>query len=150
MNFGIIIRLIAILLAMFQPITILLVCGDLISISSSWQTVLQPLYIITNAITSYFLFSVNRWKLPSSLLLMLTAFSVDFTPIFHNILAILFFISCIPSLYSINRLKHYLWIYLSALPMLFLSGYFWFETIAIWTLCFYHLNLMWETVKIKL
>jgi len=78
MNFNVTIRLGAIVLAMLQPIIILLVCGEIISFSSSWNTVLQPLYIMTNAITSYFLFSVNKWKIPALLLLTLTAFSIDF------------------------------------------------------------------------
>jgi hypothetical protein len=42
-----------------------------------------------------------------------------------------------------------MWFYLSSIPMLLLSGLFWFETIAVWVLCFYHLNLMWETIKVK-
>ena len=149
MNFNVTIRLGAIVLAMLQPIIILLVCGEIISFSSSWNTVLQPLYIMTNAITSYFLFSVNKWKIPALLLLTLTAFSIDFSPIFHDVDATLFFVSCIPGLYAINRLRHYMWFYLSSIPMLLLSGLFWFETIAVWVLCFYHLNLMWETIKVK-
>jgi hypothetical protein len=59
MGFDVLIRLLVIFLAMVQPIVILLVCGEIISFSASWQTELQPLYIITNAATSYFLYSVT-------------------------------------------------------------------------------------------
>lgn len=149
MNFNVAIRVGAILLAMLQPIIILLVCGEIISFSASWNTVLQPLYIITNSITSYFLFSVNRWKLPALLLLILTAFSVQYSPNFHDSVAVLFFVSCIPGLYAINRLRHYLWLFLTSIPILLSFGLFWFETCAVWVLCFYHLNLMFETIKVK-
>ncbi len=149
MNFNVSIRVGAIILAMLQPIIILLVCGEIISFSASWNTVLQPLYIFTNAITSYFLFSVNKWKLSALFLLLLTAFSIEFNPLLHDIIATTFFISCIPGLYSINRLKHYLYLYLVSIPVLVLYGLFWFETIAVWALCFYHLNLMFETIRVK-
>ncbi len=149
MSFNVSIRVGAIVLAMLQPIIILLVCGEIISFSASWNTVLQPLFIFTNAITSYFLFSVNKWKIPALFLILLTSFSVEFSSLLHDIIAMCFFISCIRGLYAINRLRHYLYIYLCSIPMLFISGLFCFETIAVWVLCFYHLNLMFETIKIK-
>jgi hypothetical protein len=127
MGFDVLIRLFVIFLAMIQPIVILLVCGEIISFSASWQTELQPLYIITNAATSYFLYSVNKWRPPAILLLLLTAFSV------------------ITPLYSIKRFRHYMWLFLATTPILPLYGLFWFEFASVWVLCFYHLNLMWET-----
>ena len=145
MGFDVLIRLFVIFLAMIQPIVILLVCGEIISFSASWQTELQPLYIITNAATSYFLYSVSKWRPPAILLLLLTAFSVDFTPVFHNIIATFFFLSCISPLYSIKRFRHYMWLFLATTPLLPLYGLFWFEFASVWVLCFYHLNLMWET-----
>ena len=149
MGFDLLVRIFVVLMALSQPIMILMVCGELPSFSSAWQTELQPLFILTNATTSYFLYSVNKWKVPALFLLLLTAFSVDFTPIFHNVLATFFFISCINSLYSIVRLRHYMWLFLATTPLLPLYGLFWFEFASVWVLCFYHLNLMWETRNLR-
>ena len=145
MGFDVLIRLLVIFMALTQPIIILLVCGEIVSFSASWQTELQPLYILTNAATSYFLYSVNKWKLPALFLLFITAFSVDFSPMFHNIIATFFFLSCISPLYSIKRFRHYMWLFLATTPLLPLYGLFLFEFASVWVLCFYHLNLMWET-----
>lgn len=126
-----------------------MVCGEIFSFSAAWKTQLQPLFIITNAATSYFLYSVKKWEVSSIFLLLLTAFSVDFTPMFHNILALIFFISCIPPLYSINRLRYFTYIYLLSVPLLLLGSLFWFELMATWVLCAYHLKLMWEVLKLE-
>jgi hypothetical protein len=121
----ILIRLFVILLAILQPIIILLFLGDVPSISSVWLSYLQPLFIITNAATSYFLFSVKNWRVPSLFLLLLTAFSVDFSLLFHNIFAVLFFIVCLYSLYGIRRLRWYLIPYILSGVVLLLFGIFW-------------------------
>jgi hypothetical protein len=143
-------RLIVVIMAMLQPVIILWVCGfDIPSISSSWQTILQPLYIITNAMTSFFFFGINKWRIPAILLLMLTAFSVDFTPIFHNIIAGIFFLSCVYPLSHIRRLKHYVPLYFMSIFIWFCFGLFWFETWGIYVLCIYHLNLIWYRIKIE-
>ena len=145
MGFDVLVRILVVIMALMQPIVILLVCGELVSFSSAWQTELQPLFILTNATTSYLLYSVNKWKIPALFLLFLTAFSVDFTPVFHNVLATFFFVSCLRSLYSIKRFRHYMWLFVATTPLLPLYGLFWFEFASVWVLCFYHLNLMWET-----
>ena len=145
MGFDVLIRIFVVLMALLQPIIILLVCGEIVSFSSAWQTQLQPLFILTNATTSYLLYSVGKWKMPALFLLFLTAFSVDFTPIFHNVLATFLFVSCIRSLYSIKRFRHYMLLFFATTPLLPLYVLFWFEFASVWVLCFYHLNLMWET-----
>jgi hypothetical protein len=143
------IKIFVIVMAIAQPMIILLVCGeDIKSISSSWQTNLQPLFIITNAITSYLFFDIPKWKIPAFLLLTLTAFSVDFTPIFHNIVATLFFLSCIYPLTIINRLKYYVYIYLFSLVIWLKFRLFWFEVWGIYTLCCYHLHFIWHKYKV--
>jgi hypothetical protein len=139
----ILIRLFVILLAILQPIIILLFLGDVPSISSVWLSYLQPLFIITNAATSYFLFSVKNWRVPSLFLLLLTAFSVDFSLLFHNIFAVLFFIVCLYSLYGIRRLRWYLIPYILSGVVLLLFGIFWAEVWAIVVICLYHLHSMY-------
>ena len=149
MSFNTFIKIGVIILAILQPLIILYFCGEIESVSNSWQTNLQPLYIITNATTSYFLYSVKKWKMPALFLLLLTSFSIDFTPVTHNIFASLFFISCLIPLYSIHRFRHYMWLFIGTTAIIKVYNYFWFEFAAIWVLCFYHLNLMWETRNLK-
>lgn len=139
----ILIRLFVILLAILQPIIILLFLGDVPSISSAWLSYLQPLFIITNATTSYFLFSVRHWEVPSLFLLLLTAFSVDFSLVLHNIFAVLFFIFSLYSLYGIRRLRWYLIPYILSGVVLLLFGIFWAEVWAIVVICLYHLHSMY-------
>ena len=136
------------MMAFIHPLIILLVCGEIISFSAAWKTQLQPLFIITNTATSYFLYSIKKWETASIFLLLLTAFSVDFTPMFHNFLALMFFLACIPPLYSIKRLRYFTYIYLLSVPLLFLGSLFWFELMATWVLCVYHLKLIWEVLKL--
>jgi len=85
-------RLFTTIIALLQPFIIYFVCGDLISISQSWNTPLQPLFIFTNALVSYFFFDIHNWRIPAILLLLLTVFSVKDYFMLHNILAISFFI----------------------------------------------------------
>tara|TARA_R110002110_G_scaffold192729_3_gene401105 strand:+ start:26653 stop:27135 length:483 start_codon:yes stop_codon:yes gene_type:complete len=136
-------RLLSPIIAILQPFIILITLGPLQSISSSWVTPLQPLFIITNALTSYFLFELPKWRIPAFCLLTLTAFSFDVYPLLHNILAVLFFIFVIRGIYSIKKFRHYLPIYLFSVVIGFLYGIFWFE---VWSICvigLYHLNLLY-------
>jgi len=106
-------RYLVIILAMLLPIVIVIMFGvDFPSLSTSWQTVLQPLFIITNAVTSFYFFSLKRWKIPSVFLMLLTAFSVDMSPMFHNILAGGFFLTCLYPLMWFKRFSYYVFVYL--------------------------------------
>jgi hypothetical protein len=138
-----VVRLLVIILAIAQPLIIFFTLGDVPSISSVWLSYLQPLFIITNAVTSYFLFSTKNWFLPSLFLLLLTAFSVDFSLVLHNIFAVLFFIVCLYSLYGIRRLRWYLIPYILSGVVLLLFGIFWAEVWAIVVICLYHLHSMY-------
>jgi hypothetical protein len=135
-------RLFVVFMAVLQPFILLWVCGDLNSLSDSWNTQLQPLFIITNACVSYFFFDLERWKVPSVLLLMLTAFSVTSYPIAHNILAVTFFITCFFPLFFSKRFKYYSLIYLLSIVIGIFYGLFWLETYSIIVLCVYHLHNM--------
>lgn len=136
------VKLFVLLLALLQPLIIILCYGvDVYSISAIWLTTLQPLFIITNAFTSYYLFDLKRWRVPSLFLLLLTAFSIEFSMITHNIFAIIFFVTCVYSLFGIRRLRWYILIYiLSLLVLVFTSSVFWTEVWAIIVICSYHLH----------
>lgn len=145
-----ILKIMVIILAMIQPIIIVSVCGfGIPSISNMWDTMLQPLFIITNAVTSFFFFSIKRWRIPSFFLLMLTAFSVDFSPIFHNVLATLFFLTCVYPLIYLKRFSYYVFIYVFGLFIWLLFGLFWFEVFNVYVLCIYHLHIMIYRHKLK-
>ena len=141
-KFDFIRRLFVIVLAILQPFIIYFYCGELSSISQSWETNLQFLFILTNALVSYFFFEIDEWKIPSMFLLLLTSFSVPDHFWLHNIFAILFFLSCLIPLYLTKRFKFYLPIYLLSILFWIFNGFFWMETWGILTLCAYHLHLM--------
>lgn len=114
---------------------------ELISLSKSWETPYQPLFILMNAATSYFFFSMPKWQLPSIFLTLLTAFSVVRHPDMHDAIAGLFFISSVYALYTSHRFREYMIFYLFGGLVAFKS-IMWGEVIAITTLSFYHLELL--------
>jgi len=134
-------RLFASFLAVLQPFIIYVLYGDNHAISRSWETPLQPMFIITNALVSFFFFKLEKWRIPATLLLLLTAFPVCDYFVLHNILAISFFIFSGVSLWSIKKFRFYLGIFLLSALFLF-DGLFWAETWGIITLVFYHIHLL--------
>jgi len=134
-------RVAVVILAAISPFICLLSYGYLPSISSYWDTDLQPLFIIANAATSYYLYSVKDWKMSALMLLLLTSFSLTLFPIVHNILAIIFFIV---NVYPLTQTHHFKWciaLYLTSLVVLPWSTTF-AEIIAIEVLCLYHLLVL--------
>jgi hypothetical protein len=133
-------RLMSILIAVTFPFLIIQF-GDEQSLSAYWNTPAQPLFIIMNAVTSYFLFSMERWQFSAILLLLLTAFNFHEWPVFHNILAVTFFIVSTLFVALGHRFTWY-----TALMIIggivayhdFLIG----EIICVELLCAYHLHLM--------
>lgn len=134
-------RLFTSFLAVLQPFIIYILYGDSFAISNSWITPLQPLFIITNALVSFFFYKLDKWKIPAILLLLLTAFSVEDHFALHNILSVMFFIFSGISLLSLKKLRYYFLIFLMSLFFLHF-GLFWVETWAILTLGTYHIHLM--------
>ena len=134
-----------VLLAVLQPILILIFLGDIPSISMSWGTVLQPVFILTNASTSFYFFSTKQWRIQALLLMFLTAFSTDIFETVHNIIAVLFFIACF---FSMSRDKYSRYFYLVAIPTYLLYNIFWAEFVTIIVLCFYHLRLLLKVNRV--
>lgn len=133
----------AILLTIISPFIFIGLGGFSNSLSDYWLTNMQPLFIFTNAITSYYLFSTPNWKYPSAFLLLLTAFSVEDYRTVHNIFAIMFFILCLVAILTDKRYRIY------ALP--YLASIFWVkgidkilvaEIIAVYVLCAYHITVI--------
>lgn len=136
-------KCIAILLALIQPIIILIFFGgEIISISSTWGGDLQPLFICTNAMISYFLFQTKEWVIPSMFLLLLTAFSVNLFPTLHNLLAVCFFVSNLYPLMKTKTFKTFGLVYILAIPICWFS-FFWMEVWAIYVLSAYHIKTMY-------
>lgn len=133
-------RLFASVLAVVQPFIIYFLYGDDHAISRCWDTPLQPLFIITNALVSFFFFKIPKWRVPAILLLLLTSFSVTDYFVLHNIFAVLFFIFSAVSLWSIKKFRYYFFIFLLSSLFLF-DGLFWAETWGIITLVLYHTHL---------
>jgi len=131
------IRMIVIFFAALAPYLCLFGYGPLPSLSSYWNTDMQPIFIVANATTSYYLYTMPSWKFSAILLLLLTAFSVDVYLYTHTVLAILFFIVTLVPMYYSNNYRWTRWMYLAAvaaLPISMLAA----EIVAITALCLYH------------
>jgi len=90
-----ILKIIVILISLLYPFVLLSVEGELLSLSQYWNTSLQPLFIVANVMTAYFFFGIDNWRFSSFLLVMVTAFSVKLYPMIHNVVAVMFFLSCL-------------------------------------------------------
>jgi len=131
------IRLGVLVLAFISPILCLILWGYEPSLSTYWKTEMQPLFIISNATTSFYLYQVKSWRPSALTLLLVTAFSVELYPGIHNVLAVVFFIITIYPLWVTHHFKRVVWIYivsLGVLPFSMLGA----EIIAIFALCLYH------------
>jgi len=133
--------LMTIVLALILPLIIIYYYGkEVNSLSGSWRTPLQPLFIFSNLMTSFVLFRVSKWELSAVSLFLLTIFSIDQYQILHNVFATLFFISNLYPLLSLRKYNFFIFPYLLAVfwaPDLLL-----FETHSIIVLCVYHLILL--------
>lgn len=134
------VRIIVVIVALLSPWICFLSIGELNSYSQYWTTDIRPLFIFTNASTSYFLVSSERWRFPALALMLLTAFSYDQYFWIHNVTAIAFFILCAIAI-ATGPLRYYIVFYLSSIILLFSSGIFWAEVFAITVTCAYHLHL---------
>lgn len=134
-------KVLAILLIGISPFIMLITYGQLNSVSQYWTTPLQPLFIISNTVTSYLLFEIKNWKKASIFLMLLTSFSLNEFITLHNIFAGLFFFFSLYALWKTQRLRGYMVVYGVAMIILPFS-IFWGEVIAILTLCSYHLHLL--------
>ena len=134
------IKITIIFLSFTTPFIMLLTCGKMPSISSYWNTPLQPLFILSNALTTYVFMDLPKWRLSGIFLFLLTIFSLEYYSDFHDNLALLFFVVNLYPLYSLQRYRLVIIPYL--LSCIWLPDLFWFEVHAITVLCIYHLNLL--------
>ena len=143
------IKIIVILISVIYPFILLSVEGELKSLSQYWNTSLQPLFIVANVMTAYIFLSIENWKLSSFLLILVTAFSIKLYPHSHNVLAVLFFTSCLYPLFKSKRLKFYGYLYLASPIIGLLSGLLYFEIYNIIILCAYHLHILIQILYIN-
>jgi hypothetical protein len=121
--------------------------GKLPSISSYWESPFQPLFIVSNALTTYIFITLPKWRISAILLFLLTIFSVEYHLSLHNIFAIGFFASNVYPLLSIKRYKVLIIPYF--LSLVWLPNLFWAEVHAIIVLCLYHTMLIWKFYNLK-
>ena len=140
------IRIIILIICFLSPF-LMLTYGKKVSISSYWETPLQPLFLMTNALTTYMFFNIPKWRISAILLFLLTIFSVEYHLSLHNIFAIGFFVSNLYPLLSIKRYRILTIPYF--LSLIWLPDIFWVEVHAIIVLCFYHTILMWKFYNLK-
>ena len=136
------IRIFVIILAFTFPFICLSYGETRESISSYFNSSLQPIYIISNTLTAYLLYSLDKWKCPAIFLLFLVAFPLEGYKIVHNIFAYGFFFSCFAPIFKHNRLKLYSIPYLLSLIFL-MDSFLWTEIVCILTLCIFHGHLLY-------
>ena len=136
-----ILRILVIVSALISPFVYINIVGKLPSISSYWETQMQPLFIIVNASTSYFLFSIKKWRISAMLLLFLTAFSVESFATLHNIFAISFFLFNLYPIYLNKKIHWALMPYILSIVLL-IDSILYAEIFAITSLCLAHLYLL--------
>jgi hypothetical protein len=136
------IKILVILISVIYPFILLSVEGELKSLSQYWNTSLQPLFIVANVMTAYIFLSIENWKMSSFLLILVTAFSVKLYGNVHNILAVLFFLSCLYPLFKSKRFKFYGYLYLLSPLIGILYGLLYLEIYSIIILCGYHLHTL--------
>ena len=135
-----------IILSFISPLIMLVTYGKMGSISSYWESPLQPLFILSNALTTYVFMDLPKWKLSGIPLFMLTIFSVEYYPSLHNVFAISFFIVNLYPMYKLKRYRIFIVPYL--LSCIMLPDLFWCEVFAITVLCTYHLTLLLKVRKV--
>ena len=139
-------KLVVVIFSILSPL-VMVSYSVLPSLSTYWSTPLQPLFIVSNILTSLLLFNIPKWKLSAIFLFLLTCFSVEYYGPLHNIFAVSFFIVNLYPLYSIKKYKSMLLIYLMCIiwtPNLLLI-----ELHAIIILCVYHLLVLLNYNKIQ-
>ena len=99
--------------------------------------------------TAYIFLSIENWKLSSFLLVLVTAFSVKLYGNVHNVLAVLFFMSCIYPLFKSKRLKFYGYLYILSPIIGILYGLLYLEIYSIIILCSYHLQILIQILYIN-
>jgi hypothetical protein len=128
-------RLLVVIFAAVSPFICVASLGVDVSLSAYWNTDLQPLFIIANFSTAYYLLGIKNWEFSAILLMGLTSFSVNLYGDLHNTLAVVFFMANLYPLYKTNHYKWVIFMYLSSLPVLFFLGMLWGEIVAIEALC---------------
>ena len=146
-KYNYLIRFGVLILSFLTPFIMLFFHGKLVSISSYWETPFQPLFILSNALTTYIFITLPKWRISAIFLFLLTIFSVEYHHSLHNIFAIGFFILNLYPLLSIKRYRLLTIPYL--LSLVWLPNLFWSEVHAIIVLCLYHTLLMWKFYKLK-
>ena len=141
-------KLISLIIASFSPIICWISAGPMPSFSSYWLTDAQPLFIISNLLTVYYFSFIPNWRIPATFLILLTCFSVEKYQIFHNALAILFFISSAFVIFKGKRYSSILFIYIPGLLFL-CTNIFIAEVVFIESLCVYHLLILNKLKSIK-
>lgn len=141
-------RLIVILISSISPFIYMGIVGELPSISSYWESSMQPMFITVNAVTSYFFFSIDRWRWSALFLLLLTAFSVENYIHLHNIFAICFFLYNLYPMLTSKRIRWALIPYTLSIVLVFKSILY-AEILAILSLCSAHLYLLIKYMSVK-
>jgi hypothetical protein len=141
-KYDIYLKLAVILISISQPFILIGTQGWLWSISSYWNTPMQPIFIFVNAGTSYYFLHNEKWQVPGIFLLLLTAFSVEQYKLIHNIFAAGFFLSCLYPMLHLKRFRILGFLYLLCIPLFPFIGMLFFEIYCVVIVGIYHLCIL--------
>ena len=130
-------RLTIICLIAIAPLICLLISGYKKSYSAYWETESQPIFIVANVITAYLLNQYKDWQPSAWLLLGVVAFNSFDYRMLHDVLAVMFFVSCLLVLLKKHRHNFITVTYIGSLAAAPFSLLF-AEQVAITMLCLYH------------
>lgn len=148
MNKDIVYRLLAMFLGIFCPLVMVAWIPDQVSLSDYFDTPAVPLFISMNIVTAYFFYLLPNWKIPGVLLFLVTAIPVQYYMVLHDIIAILFFISCIAAVWKSNRYRFLIVPFIFSISTIPFS-LLWAEIFGIWSICAFHLLMVWERNRIQ-
>jgi hypothetical protein len=140
-------KLLLIISIALSPIICYLLVGYRSSYSMYFLTEAQPLFIIGNVMTAFYLHKIKDWELPAFTIILVLTFSVDKYPMMHNILAVFFFVQAMFIIYKKGRNVTILIPYVLSLSLAAIS-LFYAEVAAIIVLCTHHAINLFKFKKV--
>ncbi len=142
------VRTLALLLAVVAPFACVAAYGWTDSYSQYWNTPLQPVFVLSNIVTAYYLFDSEKWKVPAIFLILLISFSVEKYLQMHNWMAVCFFVGCLGPLWITNHFRWILWPYLACIAVVFYDMLL-AELIAISCLVLFHGLMLYKYKRLN-
>lgn len=148
MNKDLIYRILAMVLGIACPLIMISWFPEVKSLSGFFETEAVPLFIVMNIVTAYFFYLLPNWKISGVLLFLVTAVPLHYYKHLHDILAVLFFISCIFAVWKSNRYRFLIFPFMISISIIPFS-LLWAEISGIYSICIFHTLMVWERNRLQ-